>query len=241
MVKGRIPTRRIKHDEFASTVSRWILFIEDHARQAIIAGVALVIVLVLILGIGAWFRTRSREASFALGTALAEYRQAAGGGPPVPGQPVAAAQYQTALESFQQVAADHPRSRVGPIASFYSALCLIALERNDQASTALEEFLERYPDAFHAPQAGLALARLAERQGDNARALELLRAAAEQDSLGLPQPEALMELARFLELTGSKDEALRVYERLQTEFPLSEFLGQAQQRSLVLAGTIPAQ
>ena len=78
-------------------------------------------------------------------------------------------------------------------------------------------------------------------RGDNDRALELLRAAAEQDSLGLPQPEALMELARFLELTGSRDEALRVYERLQTEFPLSQFLGQAQQRSLALAGTIPAQ
>ena len=34
-----------------------------------------------ILGIGFWLRNRSREASFALGTALAEYRQAAGGGP----------------------------------------------------------------------------------------------------------------------------------------------------------------
>ena len=66
---------------------------------AIAVGVALVIVVVLILGIGVWLRNRSREASFALGTALAEYRQAADGGPPVPGQPVAAVQYQAALDN----------------------------------------------------------------------------------------------------------------------------------------------
>jgi tetratricopeptide (TPR) repeat protein len=242
VVKGRIPTRKIKHDEFASTISRWLIYLEDHARQALAVTLAIVVLIVLVLAGGVWLRNRSREASFALGAALALYREATVAAAAGPGQPLmVAGSYEAALDSFRQVAADYPRGRYGRIAAFYSGLCLMAMERTDEAVTALEDFLDRYPEAFHVPQARLALARLADQQGDRERALRLFREVAEQDSLSLPQPEALMELARFLELTGDRDGAVLVYERIQTEFPQSEFSPLAQQRSLILGEPLPLQ
>lgn len=230
MGKGRVPTRVIKRDEFVWAVSRLLLYLEAHPRRVGGAALALAVLAASVAGAGVYSRGRSRQADLALGSALTTFRAA-----PLP----AAAGpdgYEIALEEFLRVGEEYPRSRSARVASFYGGLCLVELGRREEARVTLEGFLERFPRAMHAPHARLALARLAEEASEPDAARRWYREAAEQDSLALPRPEALLEMARFLERAGDREEAARIYDRLRSEFPASEFALVAEQRAEVLLG-----
>lgn len=228
MGKGRVPTRIIKHDEFVSAVSRLLLYLEGHPRRVGAVGLGLAVLAAALVAAALHSRGRSREADLALGSALATFRSAPLSAAASPGA------YAPALEEFLRVREEYPRSGSARTASFYAGLCLVELGRREEAREALEEFVRRFPKAIHAPQARLALARLAEEGNEPDLARRWYGEAAEQDSLALPRSEALLELARFLERAGDREEAARMYGRLQSEFPDSEFALLAQQRAQVL-------
>ena len=229
MGKHRVPIRKIKHDEFVSTGSRLILYLEENSKRVLVYALVGAVLLAAGIGTGNYLRRRSRQASSLLGAALNLYRNADldgfSGGDPGSGS------FSAALDRFQEVIGRHPRSGSARIASFYSGLCMVRLGRKNEAYESFERFLDRNPGAYHASQARLALARLAEERGERDRALELYREVADQDSLGLTQPEGLLELGRYLELIGQPEQAVRIYDRIQKEFPGTEFFSLALQRS----------
>lgn len=229
MSKYRVPTRKIKHDEFVSTVSRMVLYLEENSKRVLVYALVGGVLLAAGIGTGNYLRRRSRQASSLLGAALTQYRNAdqdsfSAGGPGSGG-------FSSALDRFQEVINHHPRSGSARIASFYSGLCMVRLGRRDEAYELFERFLDRNPRAYHASQARLALARLAEERGERDRALELYREVADQGSPGLTQPEGLLELGRYLELIGQPEQAVRIYDRIQKEFAGTEFFSLALQRS----------
>lgn len=229
MGKHRVPTRKIKHDEFVSTVSRLVLYLEENSKRVLIYALAGAVLLVAGIGTGTYLRRQSRQASALLGAAFTLYRNADQDG--LSGSDPVSGGFSAALDRFQEVIDRHPHSGSARIASFYSGLCMVRLGRKNEAYESFERFLGRSPGAYHASQARLALARLAEERGERDLALEMFREVAAQDSLGLTQPEGLLELGRYLELIGQPEQAVRVYDRIQKEFPGTEFFSLALQRS----------
>lgn len=239
MGKHRVPTRQIKHDEFVSTVSRLVLYLEENSKRVLIYALAGAVLLVAGIGAGTYFRRQSRQATALLGAAFTLYRNADQDG--LSGRDPVSGGFAAALDRFQEVIDRHPRSGPAGVATFYSGLCMVRLGRKNDAYTSFERFLDRNPGAYHASQARLALARLAEERGERDLALKMFREVADQDSLGMTQAEGLLEFGRYLELIGQPQQAVRIYDRIQKEFPGTEFFSSALQRSSNLGEGITIQ
>ncbi len=79
-------------------------------------------------------------------------------------------EHQTALERFEAVLAN-PNTRFRADAFFRKALCVMGLDRLDEARELLLEFVERYPDNVLRAQAELVLGNLVNLLGDVEKAL----------------------------------------------------------------------
>ena len=227
MSKKRVTTHQIKHDEFISTVSRIVLYLEERRKQVFLAVGLLVVLVFGIIGARAFLKTRSEQASYLLGSALQLYHLASSDSATGIADPD---KLNKALEALGEIPDLYPFSRAARIARFYSGLCLLDLGRDEEAYTSLEAFLDRHPRAFNASQARLVLANLAGDRGDVEEARTWFLEAVGVDSPGLPKEEVLLEMGRFLEAVGRNEEAFEVYDRIIQEFPDSDFRYLAQQR-----------
>ncbi len=121
-------------------------------------------------------------------------------------------------------------SRAAPRARYYKALALASLRKFDDAAKTLEEFLHQSPRAVLAPMARFELAQVREAQGNTGEALLQFQALAEDPRGLFPREEGLMGVARCQEALGRKDEAKKTYEKIISDFPGSEYAGEARSR-----------
>jgi len=228
----------MKRDELVTVFEKSTFYIEHHARK--IALVAGGVVLVAIAGF-AWrssMAAREEKASFLLGQIVETHRA-----------PVAAS-----LESLQQAApgtktytteeerdrkileladellSQYASSRSAPKALYYKGLAFSGLKQPEEAAKVLQDLVTRHPGDFLAPMARYQLGRLREQQGNAAEALMQYQALAEDAQGFFPKEEGLMGVARCQEALGRKDEAIRTYRRIVSDFPESDYQFEARQK-----------
>jgi len=110
-----------------------------------------------------------------------------------------------AFERLAESASDSPAAEQG---AFERAQSLLALDRLDDAREAFESLLDRWPDARFEAAALLHLGSIAHRQGDPARAAEILaHAAAAADNPGVRR-DALARRGEALLGAGETDRAI---------------------------------
>src|SRR5262249_45227262 len=124
---------------------------------------------------------------------------------------------QDAEVRLSAVASKYPGTNPGRMARYYSALCLMDLDRLNQASEELNK-LDAGSDKELAALANFQRALIAERTGKNDQAIQLLRSLTNSGSILLPKPVVQLELAGALRQTNPK-EAVALYEQIKKDHP----------------------
>jgi TolA-binding protein len=228
---------RVKRDELVNVFERSTIFLEENLRLvSLIAGGA-ALVLLAGFGIVSWQRGREERASFLLGQLIQTYRAPLAFSEEAQQAPPGLATYASTeerdgkvIEKADDILARYRNSKAAPRALYYKALAQASLKQYDQAAKTLDEFLRRYSGDFLAPMARYDLARVREAQGNAGEALIHFQALAEDPRGLFPREEGLMGVARCQEALGKKDEAKKTYEKIMSDFPGSEYAGEARSR-----------
>ena len=123
-----------------------------------------------------------------------------------------------ALAKFVQVADKYPNTNPGRLARYYAALCLEDLEREQQALENLRK-LSSTSDKELADMAKFQIGIVDARMGKTDDAVKIFRELADkQQSVFVPRPLALLEMANAMKQKNPK-EAANVYQQIKKEYP----------------------
>jgi len=160
----------------------------------------------------------------------------------VPGQPTLPGEltYSDAMQRSQDaevklasVASKYPRTNPGKLARYYSALCLMDLDRLSQASEELKK-LDASSDKELAALAQYQTAMIAARTGKTDEAIKTLRALSNSGSVLVSKPFVLLQLADLLSQTDTK-QAITLYEQIKKDYATSNSaIAEAADRGLQL-------
>ena len=217
-----ISRKELKQDKVRETFEHGAEAVLSHTR---LASIALLAVIVIASGYLAWRFYSDRQnatAQAALDDAMKIYNAPLS----IPGQPALpgevtyadeARRSQDAEGKLAVVAEKYPHTNPGKLARYYSALCLMDLDRLNQASEELKK-LNAGSDKELAALAQYQKALIAERTGKNEEAVQDLRALSNSGSVLVPKPLVLLELAGILRQSDPK-QAATIYEQIKKDYP----------------------
>jgi len=220
-VSEHISRKELKQDKIKETFA--------HGAEAVISHrfITLVVLLVVLVVVGTWSGWRiytdrqTVHASTGFNDAMKVYTARIGPADPTqPGEPAfpdELSRSNAAQQKFVQVADKYPGNYYGRLARYYSALCLEDSERLNQALEELKK-ISNTGDAEIVALSQYQTAVIYSRTGKADDAVKIYRALADKQSVLVPRPLVLLELANLLRSSNTK-EALSVYEQIKKEFP----------------------
>ncbi|HEV2103725.1 MAG TPA: tetratricopeptide repeat protein [Candidatus Acidoferrum sp.] len=225
-----ISRKELKHDRVRESIEHGAEAVLSHTR---IASIVLLAGIVLLTGYYGWKIYNERQtaqAQAALDDAMKIFNAQLllPGQPSIPGEISyvdAAQRSQDAEVRLSAVAAKYPSTPPGRLARYYSALCLMDMDKLNQASEELKK-LQNDSDKEMAALANYQQALIAERTGKNEQAVPILRALSNSGSVLVPKPLVLLELAGILRQTNPK-EAASIYEQIKKDYPNSNVADEA--------------
>lgn len=225
-----ISRKELKQDKVRETFEHGAEAVLSHTRITAIALLVLIVAGSGYLGWKYYTDRQNAQGQAELDDALKIFSAPieAPGQPPIPGEPTytdPAQRSQDAEVKFAAVAAKYPNSRPGHMARYYSALCMMDLDKLNQASEELSK-LDAGSDKELAALANYQRALIAERTGKTSDAIKVLRSLSTSGSVLVPKPLVLLELAGILRTSDPK-EAQGIYEQLKKEYPNSSFVDEA--------------
>ncbi len=217
-IKKKIVKKTKSEEEIKTIVKSTRDFISEK-RRILLPSVAIVSAIILIVG-GIWIY-RSTQIKKANALEYDGYKTYYG---LYQKQPVdQSTRYQQALDKFKKAYA----VRKSPYSLFYMASCYYALGKFEEASKALKELNEIFPDdESFVPLSYYKMAMISVKKGDKESALKSLETLYNYKT-GSFKDLALIESARILETMDKRDESLKKYEELTRNFPNSPFVEEA--------------
>jgi soluble lytic murein transglycosylase len=143
--------------------------------------------------------------------------------------------YPDAVASFQK--ANAVGKTLDDYADFLAAQAEMDSGKLSEAETLLTGFATKYPDSIFVPRLPVMIANLSLDQNDPKTALRVLHEH-QADAIG-SHADFLFALARANQLTGSVDEAARLYRHIFLSFPLSNEGQQAKAQLAVVGASAP--
>jgi predicted negative regulator of RcsB-dependent stress response len=221
-VPEHISRKELKQDKIKETFEHGAEAVISHGQFAFIV---VIVALAVALGYGGWrfyIDRQTVQASSAFDGAMKAYEGRIGSAPD-PADPSELvypnenARVQDALQKFTSVADKYPSTNPGKLARYYSALCLEDLERHNQALEELKK-ITGGSDKELSAMAQYQVAVIYSRTGKPDDAIKIYRALADKQSVLVPRPLVLLELARLLR-TSNPQEATGIYQQIKKEFP----------------------
>jgi len=226
---------QIKRDDLATILERVSDFAGEHVR-GVLAGATIAVVVVLAgAGGRAWWDAREATQARQLGDLIEAYNA-----------PITASleDLQTARPGTVSFTSIEERDRKvldladailknggsgmpAAGALLYRGIALTETGKGDEAVQVLKDCIARFPGEIFGPMARLRLAHLHESRGEQAEALALYQAISDDTSGLLPPEEGILGMARCQEALGKKDEAVRLYQRIVSEYPDSDYVSEA--------------
>jgi len=217
-----ISRKELKQDKIRESIEHGAEAVYSHSKAV---GIAVAVVLIVAVAYAGWKFYSDRQnlkASAAMDVAMKAFNgQIRTGNQPIDtGEPVyssEAARAQDASQKFLEVADKYPRTNSGKLARYYAALCLEDLERQNQALEELKK-LDAGNDKELAAMAQYQIANIYARTGKTDEAVKIYRALADANSVFVPKPMVLLELADLLR-QSKPQEAAALYEQLKKDYP----------------------
>jgi TolA-binding protein len=234
--KIRVATRKNqlkKPDEFIGTLDRLGEMIRE---QATLVGSVLALLVVAGAAYGAYWFYQENQKNHAANLefqGLEYYRQEV---PPDPktASPSKEEAYKKAVEEFQTVLKQYPGTSSAEIAQFYIGNANMELKDFDAAIAAYRALVEKKTKndiLLGMAYQRLGYAYLEKRESDEARtAFEAVGAVPG----AINKDQADLELGRLYESTGEKEDAIKRYHEIVSQYPDSMFLAEAQGRLTAL-------
>jgi predicted negative regulator of RcsB-dependent stress response len=199
----RFSRKELRQPDWFQTATEKSFELFARQRAKILAGLAVLLVIVALFGAWQLFRTRQNaEASQEFGNALSRYN---------------AQQYREAIAAFEKVQS-YRWSRYAALGHLYEANSYIGLGELDKAVGPAKRFLSATgPNTLYRQIALVTLATVQERQGDCQQALEALSEAERIN--GALQQEARLGKARCAEQIGDLSAAIASYRDYLKEEP----------------------
>jgi hypothetical protein len=226
---------QIKRDDLATVLERASDFAGEHFRGVLAGATAVVVIVLAVAGGRAWWNAREAAQARQLGEVIETYNapitasledlQAAR--PGVASFTSLEERDRKVLELADAILKNGGSGVAGAGALFYRGIALAETGQTDEAVKAFKDVIARYPGEIFGPMARLRLARLHEGRGEHAEALALFQAIADDASGLLPPEEGILGMARCQEALGRKDDADRLYQRIVSEFPDSDYVSEA--------------
>jgi len=231
-----ISRKELKKDEVRETFAHGAEAVLSH-RQ--FSSYVVAVAVVIALGVFGW-RTYSQHQTvkaFAAFDAAMKVFQSPIGAPQAPGEVTYADEnkkYTEANQKFSDVASKYPRTRAGELASYYSALSLQQLNKNDDAKKRLQA-LASSKDADVAAMAQFQLAALDDNQGQGDEAVKLYQQLIAKPTALVPKPVVMLALANHY---SQKDpsQAAKLYTQIKSDYPDTPIAEQADQALALLPG-----
>lgn len=217
-----ISRKELKQDKVRETFEHGAEAVLSHTKLAAIAVLVLIIAAAGFIGWKVYADRQNAQAQAEFDEAFKIFNApiAVPGQPNLPGEVTyndPLQRSQDAEVKFSAAAAKYPNAKAGKLARYYSALCLMDLDKLNQASEELNK-LNAGSDKELAALANYQRALIAERTGKTEEAAKTLRALANAGSVLVPKPLVLLELAGLLRQTDPK-QATTVYEQLKKDYP----------------------
>lgn len=209
-------------DEFQSLTQRAMDYIKYNTTQVYtVLGVIAVIVVGVVL-FGVWKDTDRKNAMFQQAEALRYYDINS----PVPGdKPMGSLdRYKKAKELFDQVAKQHGGTPGANIARYYKANSEMEMGDFEPAIKGYSEVIANAGD--NPVLVSLATMRLASAylvMGDKQKAIDTFQNEIKAEK-GFMKDAAIFMVAKVYESDGRTEDAKRAYEKLQKEYPKSQYL-----------------
>jgi predicted negative regulator of RcsB-dependent stress response len=229
-VPEHISRKELKQDKVREAFEHGAEAVLSHAQITTIALLVVIVVAAGYLGWKFYSENQNGKAQLGLDAAMKVYSAnlATSGQPTLPGEltfPDAMQRAQAAEPKFEAVANGYPRTVAGRQARYYSALCLMDLDKLNQAAEELKK-LQSGSDKEMAALAQYQLALIAERNGKMDEAIKSLRALSASATVLLPKPMVLLELAGAMSQSDPKG-AAALYEQLKKDYPNTAVADQA--------------
>jgi predicted negative regulator of RcsB-dependent stress response len=229
-VSEHISRKELKQDKVRETFEHGAEAVLSHTRIASTALLALIILAAAYFGWKFYSDRQTNQAQAALDEAMKAYNAGVftPGQPALPGELTfgdTAQRAQAAQTKLSAVATQYPRTNPGKLARYYSALCLMDLDRLNQAAEELKK-LDAGSDKELAALAQYQTALIAERTGKTDEAIKTLRALSTSGAVLVPKPMVLLELAAILRQSDPK-QATAIYEQIKKDYPNTAVADQA--------------
>jgi TolA-binding protein len=213
---GRLSKEELKHDTLVETAVKVESFYESHKQNVWIAGIAVVVLIVGIMGVSKWMGSGSKDESFALMKAKTSYGQQ--------NLADAQAQFQAVQNSYGGAAAAE--------AQYYIAR--IKYDQGDYAGAlaGFEACMKNYsPDAETQEGALAGWAAALEATGKDSEAAEKYDEIASKFASSAFAPEALTQAARLYLKLNQNDKALAALDKIIKNYPDSQSFQKARQQA----------
>jgi predicted negative regulator of RcsB-dependent stress response len=238
-VTEHISRKELKQDKVRETFEHGAEAVLSHTRIASLAILALILIASAVLGWKFYSDRQTAQAQVALDEAMKIFNSpiATSGQPPLPGEtvyPNAEKRAEDAQPKFSAVANQYPRTNPGKLARYYSALCLMDLDRLNQASEELQK-LDAGSDKELSALGKYQTALIAERNGKKDEAIKTLQALSTSGSVLVPKPMVLLQMASIYAQTDPK-QATALYQQLKKDYPNTPISDEAD-RGLELLGS----
>jgi predicted negative regulator of RcsB-dependent stress response len=231
-----IPRKQLKKDEVRETLAHGAEAVLSH-RQ--LTAYVVMAAAVIALGVFGW-RTYSQHRTvkaFAAFDAAMKVFQTPVGAPLTPGEttyPDENKKFTEANQKFSEVAANYPHTLAGQLASYYSALSLEKLQKNDEAKKRLQALVNG-SDAEVAALAKFELAGLEDRTSQPDEGVKLYLQLIAKPTTLVPKAVSMLALADHYSLKNPS-EAAKLYGQIKTDYPDTPMAQEADQALALLPG-----
>lgn len=231
-----ISRKELKKDEVRETLAHGAEAVLSHQQFTLYL---LILAIVVALGFYGWRTYTERQsvkASAAFDAAMRIF-QAPVGALPTPGEITYSDEknkYTDAEKKFSEVASNYPRTHAGQIGSYYAALSLEKLGKNDDAKKRLRGLSGSRDDEL-AAMAKFELAGLDERTGQGDEAVKLYQELIAKPAVLVPKPVVMLALAGYY-VQKNPAEAAKLYLQIKSEYPDTPVAEQADQALALLSG-----
>jgi len=236
-VADHLTRKELKQDKIRESIEHGAEAVYSHSQVAA-AAVAAILVVVLVYGGWKFYSDRQTlQASAGLDEAMKIYnapiRQA--NEPATPGELTytdSQKRAQDASQKFAAVADKYANTNPGKLARYYEGLTLLDLEKQNQAIEELKKVVGGSDKELSA-MAQYQMATIYARSGRVDEAAKAYRSVADSQSVLVPRPLVLLELADLLRQTKPA-EAAAVYQQIKKDYPGNSAVSERADRGLDL-------
>jgi len=227
-------TRRelVKQDEFLVTVTGTWEYLQEHAREILFGAGTVLVVIVAVAGITWYMRNRQALSNEDISNAIQLYNS-----PLITDKlraplginqrifATAQEKYTKAEQEFSRLGRKYSGQVIGDTAVYYDAMCKYNLGNTAGAIQQLETLTRKSEHSEIDALAKLALAKIYSVQKNTTQVTALLQQLMDHPTVTVPKVTAMMALAEYYQEINSKEAAVQLYKKIQTEYPSFQIQG----------------